>query len=523
MSTDPASSYDELPYSDHCFPYTHPDYLATLGAIYGLAPPPVERCRVLELGCARGGNLVPMALHCPGARFVGIDLSARQIAMGQELVDALGLDNIDLRVVSITDVDDSFGQFDYIVCHGVFSWVPEPVRDKILQICSRRLTPGGIAYISYNTYPGWHARGMVRDMLAYHVKSAGPALDRVEQAREFLEEITRVLPEKSSAYARILSTERQFLRGVGNSYVYHEHLEETNHPFYFHEFMKQTEARGLRFLGEARTPGLIHTLPPESREVLEGWSHDEVAREQHLDFLCNRTFRRTLLCHADQPRRAEPTSEAIASMWVGTNLVPVSEAPDVESSRPEEFRKADAEAKLSTSSPLVKTALHLLHENRPAPLSFASLWEGVRVRLGSAAEADGGVDRLREAMLRCFLSNLVELDLQPPRFTREVGERPVASRLARIQAAEAGRVTNLRRRTVDLSEYERLVVRNLDGTHDRAAVVDALVDLVESDEFSIQEGNEVLTDPARVREMLGSALEPCLTRLANLALLSRPE
>src|SRR5262245_58637378 len=170
MSEVPATSYDEIPYSNTAFSYTHPDCLATVAALYGLTPPPVDRCRVLELGCGRGGNLIPMALALPDSRFLGIDLSARQIASGQEMVTALGLANIELRPFSILDVDESFGLFDYIICHGVYSWVPAEVQDKILAICARNLAPNGVAYVSYNTYPGWHQRGTVREMLCYHVQ-----------------------------------------------------------------------------------------------------------------------------------------------------------------------------------------------------------------------------------------------------------------------------------------------------------------------------------------------------------------
>lgn len=158
MLTDPSTSYDEIPYSDNCFPYTHPDHLATVATFHGLTPPPVRNCRVLELGCARGGNIIPMALGLPEGRFLGIDLSSRQIAEGRSIIEKLGLQNIDLQTLGITDIGENSGLFDYIVCHGVYSWVPDQVRDKILAICSENLAPSGVAYVSYNTYPGWHER-----------------------------------------------------------------------------------------------------------------------------------------------------------------------------------------------------------------------------------------------------------------------------------------------------------------------------------------------------------------------------
>src|SRR5690606_25508201 len=146
-----ATSYDEIPYQSTAFHYTHPDRLAGVATLFGMSPPPVATCRVLELGCAEGGNLIPMALGLPEGRFVGIDLSPRQIDDGRKVVAELGLSNIDLRPLSILDVDESLGTFDYIICHGVYSWVPEPVREAILRIMDRNLAPEGVGYISYNT------------------------------------------------------------------------------------------------------------------------------------------------------------------------------------------------------------------------------------------------------------------------------------------------------------------------------------------------------------------------------------
>src|SRR5260370_37085826 len=149
MADVPQSTYEEIPYSSNPFSYTHPDNLATVGMLMGMTPPSVERCRVLELGCAGGGNLIPMALALPESQFLGIDLSPRQIAMGQEVIDTLGLTNIKLRSMSIMDVKDDDGPYDYIICHGVYSWVPAEVQDKILTICNRNLGPTGVAYVSY--------------------------------------------------------------------------------------------------------------------------------------------------------------------------------------------------------------------------------------------------------------------------------------------------------------------------------------------------------------------------------------
>src|SRR5262249_56994216 len=142
MTSDrPATSYDEVPYESLPFAQTHPDRLASVATLFGMRPAPADRCRVLELGCARGGNLIPLALALPQGRFLGIDLSGRQVADGQKVVAALDLTNIELKQLSINEVDAGWGPFDYIICHGVYSWVPPAVQDKILEVCATNLAP----------------------------------------------------------------------------------------------------------------------------------------------------------------------------------------------------------------------------------------------------------------------------------------------------------------------------------------------------------------------------------------------
>ena len=162
------ASYDEVPYEFRPFVRSYPDHLATIATLFGMKPQSADRSRILELGCAMGGNLIPMAINLPNSQFLGIDLSARQIADGQAMIKKLGLQNIELRHANILDVDDSYGMFDYILCHGVYSWVSPEAQEKILSICSKNLKPMGVAYVSYNVYPGWHMFGMIRDMMIYH-------------------------------------------------------------------------------------------------------------------------------------------------------------------------------------------------------------------------------------------------------------------------------------------------------------------------------------------------------------------
>ncbi|MBI3866078.1 MAG: class I SAM-dependent methyltransferase, partial [Planctomycetia bacterium] len=149
LDISPVTPYDEIPYISHPYPHSHPERLAAIARLLGLKPTPVDKCRVLELGCAAGNNLIPAAEALPGSTFLGVDLSERQIAVGCTTVDELELDNIELRHGNIMDVSADDGQFDYIIVHGIFSWVPHDVQDRILSVCKQNLTPNVVAYVSY--------------------------------------------------------------------------------------------------------------------------------------------------------------------------------------------------------------------------------------------------------------------------------------------------------------------------------------------------------------------------------------
>src|SRR5688500_14854085 len=132
MSTESAAvhathQYDAVPYQSFPFPQTEPGRLAAVAQVLGLKPAPVERARVLELGCASGGNLIPMAVRYPEARLLGIDASGIQINQGRTRIESLGLGNIELKQADIRDIATAakageIGPFDYIISHGVYSW-----------------------------------------------------------------------------------------------------------------------------------------------------------------------------------------------------------------------------------------------------------------------------------------------------------------------------------------------------------------------------------------------------------------
>ncbi|SFU92519.1 Methyltransferase domain-containing protein [Polaromonas sp. YR568] len=296
-------SYDETPYASHPFAQTTPERLEGIATLFGLAPTPPTAARVLELGCASGGNIIPFALRHPEAHVVGLDLSAVQIEQGLERVRQLGITNLELRQMNLEDVDASLGSFDYILCHGVYSWVPDSVQKAIMRICRTHLTPAGIAYISFNTYPGWKAREIVRDAMLFRAETRTTPADKMAYARGMTDFLVQMSPEGSllrKALDEVLPT----IEAAGPTYLMHEFLEHCNQPMYFRDFVASARMQGLDYLADAEPQTMFVTNhgPQVAEPLLKEAGSDQVLMEQYLDFLTNRSFRQSLLVHAAQKK-----------------------------------------------------------------------------------------------------------------------------------------------------------------------------------------------------------------------------
>jgi methyltransferase-like protein len=523
---DPApTTYDELPYVNKAFPQTHPDRLATLGRLFGLQPPALESCRVLELGCASGDNLMPMALGLPNATFVGIDLSARQIEQGQRQVDAIGLKNIELRQYNIADVDPSWGKFDYIISHGIYSWVPAPVREKLLDICKQNLTDAGLAYVSYNVLPGWHMRGMIRDMMIYHSTPFAEIKAKVAQARGLLDFLARSA-SANTPYGMMVRQEADTMRNEPDAYLFHEHLEEYNQAFYFHEFADAAARRGLVFLGEADLSDmLVSKFPPEVAQTLQRLATDIIRMEQYMDFVRNRMFRQTLLVHQGAPIRRNIDGRVLAGLQLNSAAQPEAARPVLAHGTSETF-KAPSGTTHPIFDALTKAALVVMGSEWPRCFAFEELYELSRARLrqeiGDAPVVNDDLKSFGDRMLQGYAARVVELRVAAPRLALAPSERPVASPLVRHQLRNRMTgVTNLRHEPIQLPELPRQMVMLLDGTRDAEALAVDIVKLAQAGKIGVreQEGAPAVTDPKRLEELLRALVADNLPKIARACLL----
>lgn len=461
--------YDQVIYPNYPYRQTHPDRLSTLAFLMGMQPAPVARCRVLELGCGNGANLLPMACDWPESSFVGIDLARQPIAQGQGVIDALGLSNIELLPLDVLAFPETMGRFDYIIAHGLYSWVPEAVRERIMAICARHLAPQGVAFISYNTYPGCHVRNIVRDMLRYHVHHAPDAATKISQSRALLKFMAEAQPE-GDEYGQMLRKELQRVLTHAPEHLFHDDLSEDNHPVYFHQFEQHAQAHGLRFFSEAEYFMMqADQFPEETIQHLAGLGDNVSARQQYLDFLRCRRFRQSLLCRADVAVTHQIRPERLAEVFVTFSGKSGDATADLTTTAPVTFT-GDHQSHVTTNHPLAKAALTLLSTAWPQALPYTDILGGA-LRLIGRSEEPRDSEQLLDILQGCYGRGLINLHLHPPRLAARPGPMPMASPLARSQASMSGPLTSQLHLTVFIQDaLVRRAIQLLDGSRSLAAL-----------------------------------------------------
>ena len=477
-------SYDTLPYPSKFFVQTFPDRLAANAVIFGMDPPPLNNSRVLELGCGNGSNLIAQAYLMPDAGFVGVDLSRVHIDDAKASAAELGLENVEFRQMDVTEMSvGDFGTFDYITAHGLFSWVPEFVRKRVLALYAELLNPNGVGYISYVVYPGAYLRRGAQGAMRFSSRGIAEPEAKVSRSLSFLKFLTENTTDKST-FNRSLVDELNRHRSHTASDIFHDDLSELNTPFYFHEFVEMLSANGLQFLAEAELHAMgASDLPAKAREFISSLD-DVLEREQYLDLLRGRSFRQTLFCRAEVSLNRTPGPEVLNELRLSSSLRPKREGPEIASDRVEKFVGTGGVG-IEIDRPLVKAMLVYLGSVWPRSVPFPELVEeGKRMLAASVHElADAAKEEeiARVVFLQIAMaSRMVELHtFQADRAA--AGDMPRLNPLARMQMRSAEHiVTGL---GIDMKiedEVSRRLLELLDGTRTRNTLFDEIGKFIRS-------------------------------------------
>jgi SAM-dependent methyltransferase len=483
------ADYDETPYTSDAFPQSAPGRLAAIAHVFGLAGADPATARVLEIGCAAGGNLLPFAAMHPRADVVGIDLSPVQIEAGRARAAAMDLKNLDFVAADIAAVDpNSLGQFDYVIAHGVYSWVPDDVRDALLATIRGVLAPAGVAYVSYNTFPGWKSKQVMRDAMLLAGGAAQTPEDKVREARGMVEFLEDVAPP-DGVLARTLAEFRARDEGFGDSYLLHDELEAFNTPRYFYEMVDHTRRHGLAYLAEAHPESMFPANhgPKVAEYVAAKCGGVQVLVEQYLDFATNRAFRESLLVHAERARqiRYDLDRSRFAALHFAANSPVVEGETRIDHSR-QEYEVADAT--LFTNDPGLKVALETLTAAWPWTLSRQDLVAEVYRRLSEAGFTPGAnlgasIDELMGVLVA---QGHAQYRLAPVRPTESPDGmpalHPAIRRMAELSRGDDS-IFNPWHEPLIPTPLDRVAFPLLDGTRDPAALRAALPDGPETDAY----------------------------------------
>lgn len=519
------NSYDVVPYEGHCYAGAHIDQLGMIGTLFGMAPANLNQCRVLELGCAAGRNLIPQACAFPGSHFVGIDSSAGQIATGRRMVEALGLTNIELLQADIRKLPLEGDRFDYIIAHGVLSWVPSDVRDSLFHLCQARLSAQGVAYVSYNTFPGWRLRQIVRDYLAFAVRDQTTAKEKLRTAREFLAFLQQGLGESKRHLDRAEHEELQFLAAIPDWFLFHDTLEAENQPFHLYQVVAQAKGHGFQYLGDAELSKMVpRDFSKPVQEFLRTRSKTTADLEQHLDFLRNEVFRQTLFCQSDLVLDRDSCDHRVEEFFFAAPIFSSSQTPSFAAGVPLSFtnRRGDV---IESDDPLVKAAFWTLSEAWPCALPWAELqataWQTVQkasFRTTQLSEANAG---LKAALLQGLFIGVVHFYLHQPQCCNTPGcatpgEKPLASPLIRLECSLGDVVTNAYHQEITLkNEYSRFILSRADGLRTLDELLAEIHKATDDEKLTVSNAQADSLTQLRSREMLVVTL----TRLAQEALL----
>jgi trans-aconitate methyltransferase len=299
-------------------PPAHPSVIAATALLGGIRLDPEQDWSILEIGCASGHHILPIAESFPQASITAIDLDARAIEEAKRLAQIAGLRNIEFHCEDLTTWQAPARHYDIIIAHGVFSWIPDTAKTALLALCERALKENGVAMISYNTLPGWTMRQPLREMtLALQQMPAHQG-----SACSVLQSIAQSLQDRDDAYAKYLLDVIYDTHAKGDEQLRYDDLAPHNEPCYFSQFFQWIQQSGLTYVGEADS-----TLPQTSllgsaaKQQLQSLAANPLLMEQMTDFLTGRSFRCSVICRTNTPRKA-PTPEELADLCI-ERLMPI--------------------------------------------------------------------------------------------------------------------------------------------------------------------------------------------------------
>lgn len=458
-------------------PERHPDRMRTLARLKGLNPTAVSKATILDIGCGTGLDLLAHAIAFPTAKFIGLDIAAEFINLGKQIIKELKLENVQLVCGDIKEYKTDL-RFDYIICHGVYSWVNSELQQSLLSVIQSTLEPTGIAYISYNSLPGWHYRRVVQRLIKLFDDQKLAVQQRVDLAINSMNKALLGLSDMSDHQTECLRNELQSCLKQSPAFIYHELLNFDCTAEYLEDFARKAADYRLRYFADGRPTRIREHRYTEAERKraaqlgLAGQNPEKI--EQFWDLLQPLALRGALFCHADQAVSSAPEYSHVMQMYISSALVAESKDVDLAGTRTETFRDA-RDLLVEVSDPILKSILTGLSGNWPKAVAVKEIIQNPKL-----SQLPSSTSLLQE-LGQYFLQGLVQLYNEVHLATNKIMERPKVFPLAICQARIGfAWVTNARFEFLPINEFDRELIQLLDGNNDSDRCVAALLERINS-------------------------------------------
>jgi len=538
MTFQEPSEYDNHPYPTKAQSQLHIDNLFAIATLQGFSPPAVGTASVLEIGCGDGMNLIPMACGLPAARFVGVDYAAGPIARAQAAAVRLGLGNIRFHHADVCDMASDFGEFDYIIAHGFYSWVPDAARNAMWAVAAGSLTERGLLFVSHNLLPGWRQTEMLRDFSML----AGRHSNNPPEARTHMwDAIARLASLRETKHPLAIEAARTIAKGPETAF--HDELNPHTRAFHFREVANAAANAGFRFVGDAkpRFRGGLHHAPEMISLAKPANGEGSELIEEYQDVLSLRPFRQSIFTRNRQLPDQRPLAERAAGLWVRGNL----RLTDRSSSGMRIYRSIDGDDLVETDNPALEALTLRVLASAPDFVPFTTLTHDALSAIpGDERESREEFWTLFELLLRFGAFYLGARPFTaPPAAELQESYLPRVRPLVRMEAAIGPAVTSRLHETVAVPDplFRALLVM-ADGTRSVKQIAAALAVAVSLQKFSgkphakvagvdlpllsseiLKRQPELLSSDEAIRSFTAALVPQALEQLRRLCLLEHAD
>ncbi|MBL1210761.1 class I SAM-dependent methyltransferase [Geminocystis sp. GBBB08] len=307
----------EINYTYGFYGELSPLKLALATAVNSVHPPDLNKpFNYCELGCGRGYTTNLLASAYPHAQFYANDFNPNHILEAKTLASSATNQNVHFFDDSFTKfIHQDLPQFDFIVLHGIYSWITPENRQAIVKFIDQKLTVGGLVYLSYNALPGWSVAIPIQGlMLRHRQQSSEPILESIEQALNFT---GKLIDTKAGYFVQNPNLKNRYerLKLQNRYYLAHEYFNEQWNSFYFDQVVQELEEAKLNFIGSAQLTDYVDVLnlSQEAQKELNEIK-DPIYKEVVRDFYLNTQFRRDIFARGKLPMTPVQQSELIRNI-----------------------------------------------------------------------------------------------------------------------------------------------------------------------------------------------------------------